>query len=317
MRKHASVRHVARGVLRSNFDDPATDMKTFLIGIMSSGERERAASIASLRGQSVTEWDLFEVENLPNKEAHDSLYATFMASADAYRHFLKLDADMVFRDAHGLAALLDLFKVAGRDLVMTEVHDWASDMLTPGLLAFSNRVRWNINPDRLMVDHAPIFPGAGHRVWGPPAPLVEHSPDPSPFQAFRYGLHRVLKAVQPDRRDKDLRRAVLHWSLLKNIWRAHQRHGDERRLCALLGAEVVLSDLCDRMQVLDNYSGNYVQALFDQLVPDPPGKALDQIYALWEHESANDSRWLGMYLAAPWIERATLADIDRRSTLSG
>jgi hypothetical protein len=292
-------------------------MKTFLIGMMSSGEQERAASVASLRSQSVTEWDLFEVENLPNKEAHDTLYATFMRSAGAYRYFLKLDADMVFRGAHGLAALLDLFKAADRDLVMTEVHDWASDMLTPGLLAFSNRVRWNVNPDRLMVDHAPIFPGQGHRVWGPPAPLVEHSPDPSPFQAFRYGLHRMLKAVQPDRRDKDLRRAVLHWSLLKNIWRAHQRHGDERRLCALLGAEAVLSDLCDRIQVLDSYSGDYAQTLFEQLVPEPPGKALDQLRVLWDHETANDSRWLGLYLSAPWTERATFADIDRRSTLGG
>ena len=153
-------------------------MKSFLVGMMSSGEHERAASIASLRAQSVTDWDLFEVENLPNKEAHDTLYTTFMSSAGAYRHFLKLDADMVFRDERGLAALLDLFRVENRDLVMTEVHDWASDMLTPGLLAFSNRVRWNINPDRLLVDHAPIFPGEGHRVWGPPAPLVLHSPDP-------------------------------------------------------------------------------------------------------------------------------------------
>jgi hypothetical protein len=283
--------------------------------MMSNGERERAAALASLRRQSVANFDLFEVENLPNKEAHDTLYATFMRRAGAYRYFLKLDADMVFRDENGLAALLELFKVKDRDLVMTEVHDWASDMLTPGLLAFSNRVKWNINPDRLMVDHAPILPGNGHRVWGPPAPLVVHSPDPSAFQAFRYGLHRILKAVQPDRRDKDLRRAVLHWSLLKNIWRAYQRHGDERRLCALLGAEAVLSELCDRTQVLENYSGEHVQDLFVQLVPEPPSKALEQVRSLWEHETANDSRWVNMYLSPPWVERATLANIDRRSTL--
>lgn len=290
-------------------------MKSFLIGMMSSGEQERAASLASLSRQSVTDWDLCEVANLPNKEAHDKLYATFMRRASEYRYFVKLDADMVFRDEQGLAALLDLFTVPDRDLVMSEVHDWASDMLTPGLQAFSNRVKWNVNPDQLMVDHAPIFPGKGFRVWGPPAPLVVHSPDPSPFQAFRYGLHRILKAVQPDRREKDLRRAVLHWSLLKNIWRAHQRHGDERRLCALLGAESVLSGLCDRAQVLDSYSGDYAKALFAQLVPAPPGKALEQVRGLWDHETANDSRWLNLYLAPPWVERATLADIDRRSAL--
>lgn len=292
-------------------------MKTFLIGMMSCGEQERAASLAALRRQSVADWDLFEVENLPNKEAHDALYAAFMRGAGAYRYFLKLDADMVFRDEHGLAALLELMRAPERDLVMTEVHDWASDMLTPGLLAFSNRVRWNVNPDRLMVDHAPIFPGKGHRVWGPPAPLVVHSPDPSPLQAFRYGLHRILKAAQPDRREKDLRRAVLHWSLLKNIWRAHQRHGDDRRLCALLGAEAVLSELCDRAQVLESYSGDYMRSLFAELVPDPPAKALDQLRGLWDHETANDGRWAGLYLAPPWVERATLADIDRGSTLAG
>ena len=202
-------------------------MKTFLVGMLYSGENEYAASVAALEQQSLRDWDLLRFENLPNKEAHDRLYQAFMQRADQYRFFLKLDADTVLRDAHSLDTLVGLLDIPERDTLIVDAHDWISDSLIPaGMQAYSNRVRWPVSPDMLMVDHSPRFPGHGHRQYLPPAPIAEHSPDPSPFQAFRYGVHRCLKAIQPDRRKKDVRRAVLHWSVLKNIWRAFSGAGE-------------------------------------------------------------------------------------------
>jgi hypothetical protein len=291
-------------------------VKAFLVGMLYSGENEYAASVAALERQSLRDWDLLRLENLPNKEAHDRLYRAFMQRAGDYRFFLKLDADTVLRDEHSLQTLHTLLDVPQRDTLVIDTHDWISNSLIPaGMQAYSNRVRWPANPDMLMVDHTPSYPGKGHRQYLPPAPIADHSPDPSPFQAFRYGVHRCLKAIQPDRREKDIRRAVLHWSLLKNIWRAFRAAGDSRRLAALLGAEALLSELGDRLKLLESYSGGYAKELFERLMGDPLEHQVAGLEQLWEHESVNDQRWLNALYSAPWIVRETASDIDRNAPL--
>ena len=285
--------------------------KAFLVGMLYAGENEYAASVAALERQSLHDWDLVRIEHLPNKEAHNRLYRTFMERADVYRFFLKLDADTVLRNEHSLEALYTLLDVPQRDTLVIDVHDWISDSLIPaGMQAYSNRVRWPASPDMLMVDHTPSFPGQGHRQYLPPAPLAEHSPDPSALQAFRFGIHRCLKAIQPDRRAKDIRRAVLHWSVLKNVWRAYRSRGDTRRLTALLGAEAVLSELGDRLKLLESYSGPYTEELFERLTRDPPEQQAAGLEQLWGYESVNDQRWLKALYSSPWIERGTVKDID-------
>lgn len=286
-------------------------LKAFLVGMLYTGENEYAVSMAALQRQSLRDWDLVRIENAPNKQAHNRLYRTFMERADEYRFFLKLDADTVLHDEHSLETLYALLDVPQRDTLVIDVHDWISDSLFPaGMQAYSNRVRWPASPDLLMVDHTPTFSGHGHRQHLPPAPLAEHSPDPSPFQAFRFGVHRCLKAIQPDRRAKDVRRAVLHWSVLKNIWRAYRSRGDTRRLAALLGAEAVLSELGDRLQLLESYSGPYARELFERLNRDPTEQQAARLEQLWGNESVNDQRWLSALYSPPWIERGSLKDID-------
>lgn len=169
-------------------------MKSLLVGMLFSGENEYAESVQSLERQSLSDWDLVRYENLPNKQAHDRLYRTFMERAADYRFFLKLDADTVLRDERSLAQFMVLLDVPERDTLIVDAHDWISDFLIPaGMQGYSNRVRWPVNPDLLMVDHSPIFPGHGYRHYLPPAPVAFHSPNPSPYQAFRYGIHRALR----------------------------------------------------------------------------------------------------------------------------
>src|SRR5688572_22030780 len=115
-------------------------MKEFLVGMMSQGENEYPAALQSLRSQASQDWELFEIRNQPNAEAHQTLYRTFMENAGRFRFFLKLDADMVLRSRSALEQLRALFDPPDLDQVMTDVADWASGQLIPGMQSFSNRV---------------------------------------------------------------------------------------------------------------------------------------------------------------------------------
>jgi hypothetical protein len=265
-------------------------MKSLLVGMLSCGENEREQSLASLQAQRFRDWDLFTLDNLPNKAAHDRLYATFMSRAGDYRWFFKLDADMVLAGEDALGTLIGLLDHPRRDWLMVDVLDWASDTVGPGAQAFSSRVRWQANPDPLLVDHAPTFGGEAVRLWQQP-PFILHSPDPSRYQAFRYGVHRALKAVQLDRNAKDVGRAATHWSLLKNVWRAYRAKGDERRLLVLLGAEAVLGDEYEVETLMEAYAGDYTRELFDILEREGAAASFARHRPYWDHEQMNDLRW--------------------------
>ena len=115
--------------------------KAFLVGMLYAGENEYAASVAALERQSLHDWDLVRIEHLPNKEAHNRLYRTFMERADVYRFFLKLDADTVLRNEHSLEALYTLLDVPQRDTLVIDVHDWISDSLIPAGMQACRRIR--------------------------------------------------------------------------------------------------------------------------------------------------------------------------------
>src|SRR5262249_50440692 len=110
-----------------------------LVGMLCSGERERDEAVAALKGQTFPDWELVSFENLPNKQAHDQLYQMFMEEAGNFSHFLKLDADMVFRRETALQEVLQVFgRVPELDWLMLDVQDWYSNTLMPGLQIFSN-----------------------------------------------------------------------------------------------------------------------------------------------------------------------------------
>jgi hypothetical protein len=275
-------------------------MKSLLIGMMCNGEREIAEALTSLRRQTFTEWDLFQIENLPNKIAHKKLYATFMERANDYRYFLKLDGDMVFKHGRSLEQLYAFANVPGQDAIMIDVWDWPSMLLIPGVQAFSNRAKWGENEDNLIVDHAPQYPGKSDYITGPDAVVVNHMPNPSKYQSFRYGIHRIHKAIQPDREQKQLARGLKHWTILKNVWRSYVAKGDERRFWVIMGVEVIFSNRFDRISLLNEYSGEYARKLFDDLAKEPLTKRLRETKPLWENELYNDSRWAECWETKPW-----------------
>src|SRR4051812_1313535 len=124
-----------------------------LVGMLACGENERDQAIAALKAQSYKNYEFFLLENLPNKAAHETLYARFMASARQFDLFMKLDADMVLTRESALAEVADFFlSNAEVELLFFELLDWYTDTLIPGMTIVRSTARWPEHPDQLLVD---------------------------------------------------------------------------------------------------------------------------------------------------------------------
>ncbi len=215
-----------------------------LIGTLYSGENEFEQCIQSIKEQTYTGWEHIVFRHLPKKEAHDALYREFMQRSDQFDMFIKLDADMVFNTNKALEIIVDIFSQdSDLDHVVMAVDDRFSDSLIMGLNIFSNRVSWVQKEENLFTDRRPeVFPGKKIKLWDSPAPLVLHSPNPSLFEAYHFGIHRALKTFQPNRTDFYPVRSILQWNILKNVWN-HFINTDNRKLgFCILGAEHVIKN---------------------------------------------------------------------------
>lgn len=217
-----------------------------LIGTLYCGENEFEALKGSLKEQTYPHWEHVVHKNLPNKEAHDRLYRTFMDEQDDFDLFMKLDADMVFRTEEGLRRIVDLFQETDElDHLTLAVRDWYSDSLIEGVHTFSDRARWETGDESRFVDPSPIIPGQHQKLWTNPAPAVDHSPDPSPRQAFRFGVHRGLKVLQPERWRLRFGQTRMQWNLLNQCWEHFQKDRDRRLGLAVLAADMTIGGRID------------------------------------------------------------------------
>jgi hypothetical protein len=106
-------------------------------------------------------------------------------------------------------------------------------------------------------------------------------PDPHDYESFRYGVHKALKVMQPDRSRKDSHKAAGHFMILKNIWK--HRNEDRRRKLMIAGAECVFSG--QFRQLLDDYAGEFSRRVFE----DEKDNDVARYAQFWNSElNAND-----------------------------
>ncbi|MFC2046004.1 hypothetical protein ACFLTC_00590 [Chloroflexota bacterium] len=213
-----------------------------LVGTLYTIENEFDECIASIKRQSHQDFQIFVLEKLPNKEAHDTLYRTFMDRSDEFDLMIKVDADMVLADDDLFAKIVERFEanVQLKDLEMA-VQDFFSDQLIWGMHAYRNTVEWQPTGENLFVDACSL--GEGERIHDDSelAPAAIHCKNPSPFQAFRYGVHRALKAIQPGRPQLDQAYSTFQWSYLQKTRRNFRRTKDRRIGLAVLAAELAFA----------------------------------------------------------------------------
>jgi hypothetical protein len=252
-----------------------------LIGTLYVDEKERDSCERALAIQGYSSWNHRVFAGLENREAHRQLYQYFMDNRDKYELFIKLDADMVLRSPDSLALIVNEFENTDNlDHAVFHVKDWMSGLQIIGLHVFSNRVSWRLTDEQLFVDPDPVCPGIKKLVVDFPSPIADHSPDPSPFQAFRFGAHRASKILQSGRLWIDCAQADFQWQMLTNIHDCWQREGDRRRVLALLGAQWVLTAHMKGMP--DGYTGDTVHHIYRNIEQLDDNLLAERLSRAWQ-----------------------------------
>lgn len=207
-----------------------------LVGTLYTIENEFDDCCRAIAAQSHSDFEHFVLRNLPNKNAHDSLYLAFMARADEFDLFMKVDADMVIRERDFFRRVVDAFEADDElDVLHTTVQDFLSNQSLWGLATYRNTVRWNVDSggalfvDRVL-DRSTVRKKLS--VHSGLAPAATHCANPSIYQAFHFGCHRALKALDG--------REDYQWQILRRVYRNYLRTGDRRVGAACLGAELIL-----------------------------------------------------------------------------
>lgn len=251
-----------------------------LILTLYCGETQFPAMCDALARQTFTHWEHTVFRDLPNVEAHNALYNTIMERACEFDYFIKLDADMVLSRPTALAEVMAFMtQRSGLDHAKFPVWDFFTQRLIPEVHVFSNRVHWLRNADAVFVDPTPTVPGYRIRQTGVPAPFVNHAPDPAPEQAFQFGVHRGLKAFQPDRARKRFVHAATHFGVLADAYAAYVAGGDRRHLLVVAGADAVAKA---RIGVSTSYKTDAaIQRVYDEIADEPDATIRSRLSRFW------------------------------------
>jgi len=237
-------------------------MKLF-IGTLYTIENEFEECKSAINKQTYKNFEHFIFKGLPNKKAHDVLYCTFMERSKEFDVLVKVDADMVIEDKNLFAKIVTKFQMLDslKDLEIA-VYDFFSDQLIWGMHAYRNTVRWQRTEEALFVDACLLKPGENIHDDSELAPAAIHCKNPSPFQAFHYGVHKALKTVQPGRIKVNKVQSRAHWNIVERTRQNFLRTGDRRIGLAVLGAELALKG--DIYPCHVSYSNPLLEKLFEQ-----------------------------------------------------
>jgi len=205
-----------------------------LVGTLYSGESEFDECVAAIRGQTFKDFDHVIIKDLPQIEAHHVLYKSFLRKATEYGLLIKVDADTVITSDYLFEGIVEkFFRNDWLDVMNIGVTDFFTGSMIPaGIQVYRNTVRWDFETETLFPD-IPESPKERHYYDTTElAPAALHIKNPSPYQAFHYGVHRGLKALARIH-------STTHWENLNQVWRNFERTGDVRVGLAALGAELV------------------------------------------------------------------------------
>lgn len=243
-----------------------TRMK-FLIGILYCGESQYEACKAAIEAQSHTDWELFEVKDLPNHEAHQTLFQTFSDNSSKFDAFVKIDADMELCHNDFLKELALYFTShASIDQVTMKVDDFFTGRLIWGLNAFRSSVVFS-NSDEVYTDKAAQVEEGRfahlkrHKTL---VPAAWHGFNPTDYQAFYFGCHKAVKVMHRQSRShmRNIRR--LPFAALKRL--------DTRPLLAYAGAAVAFKNEINP-DALD-HDKSEIRALFNSVMQTRRGRQI-------------------------------------------
>tara|TARA_R110000822_G_scaffold297182_1_gene419741 strand:+ start:3205 stop:3942 length:738 start_codon:yes stop_codon:yes gene_type:complete len=184
---------------------------------------------------------------MPKQAAHQKLYKMFNDSRLNFDYLAKLDADMAFSKPDSLAEVLKEFG-EGVDMVSATVHDGITNTDMQSFNVFSARCYFHFSSnDPLFTDQLGIdFPGVQHSYVDRSRNIL-HAFNPSPFQAFMFGVHRALKVVQPGAKTPKLNDAYHQRYILNKAYNHYIETKSEHSKYALWGATLVFQNVIDSL----------------------------------------------------------------------
>lgn len=229
------------------------------VGTLYSGEYEFDECVASIQSQTYKNFDHFIFRDLPNKEAHVTLYKSFLEKAREYDILIKVDADMVLSSTALFENIVQkIHQNDWLDVLAIAVYDFFSGQLINGLNTYRNTVRWNFIEETMFVDIPEVAPDRYLYLDKELAPAAVHCKNPSTYQAFHYGVHRGLKSIQQTH-------STTHWALLEKTWKNFQRTRNTRIGLAVLGAELVYAGRFKKSDV--DYTNLKVRTVLEEYSP--------------------------------------------------
>src|SRR5690554_2572309 len=113
-----------------------------LAGIMYTIENELSKCLESVINQTNVKVDYFLIDNLPEKEAHDLLYSTFMERHNNYDFFVKVDADMIIRENNLCFSIGKIFSQQSYNMISVPVYVFFTKRYLNGMHFFRNNTKW-------------------------------------------------------------------------------------------------------------------------------------------------------------------------------
>ena len=209
-----------------------------LVGTLHAIENELDQCLAAIQGQTHPAHDSFIISGKPNKAAHDELYQTFMDRAGDVDLFIKIDADMVITRPTFFQEVVERFTAEPEMThLLIAVHDWMTDRLIMGMHVFRSSHRWHCSADSresLFVDMVDVEEKVT-KDRDVLAPAAIHCGDPSPFQAFHFGLHKAVKFSQHGRDEVNFSQRETHWRHFKTLDRHYRKTREPRLALARIG----------------------------------------------------------------------------------
>jgi hypothetical protein len=221
-----------------------------LVGTLYTIENEFEECCAAIRKQTYKSFDHLIIKDLPKKEAHDTLYQTFMDKSDIYDLLIKVDADMVLCSDKFFEGVVQKFTMDSQlDLFLIAVHDYFTDKLIMGLNIFRNTVRWRKNTNNLGTDmtYEPETIRKIEKDFQNLAPAAIHCKNSSPFQSFHFGFHRGIKALEDG----------TNWGILYSIVKNFMRSKNINVAYAILGANTAFSSMFNQNHIAYNNPALY------------------------------------------------------------
>ena len=232
------------------------------VGTLYAGENELEECADAINRQKGVTFEHVIFKNLGNKEAADTLYRTFMDRSSEFDLLIKVDADTVLGDDHLFSNISQKFREHDwLDLLEIRLHDFFSDHLIWGLNSFRSTVKWKPAQENLFIDDFPPV-SKDRRIGSCPElePAGIHCKNPSPLQAFHFGVHKALKFIQPGTHEKELSKTLASWGKIERTYAHYKRKRDIRLGYAVLGAELALTGNFQANHL--DYANPYMKQVF-------------------------------------------------------